>query len=1193
VLLIAVLVVVLGAPWAAAALEQGKSLMQFPHRVWQTAEGLPQNSTLSLAQTPDGYLWGGTWEGLVRFDGVRFTVFEKSNTPALPGRSVRCLALGLDGTLWIGMNEGVAGMRQGTFFSVAPPSATTLADPRELVPARDGSLWIATEGHGITRLQGGHFQTWTTREGLASDQVLALAEGPAGEIWAGGPGGLQRWDGSAWMPPLPFDGKPQVEVTTLVFDREGTLWAGTEDGDVYRLRDGLMRWVAEASLPGAPIAMLLVDRAGSLWVGSLGHGLLRLVGNERATLDPSHPLSEALVNRLLEDAEGNLWIGTEAFGLHRLKDAPFTTYGPPEGLAHDMVLAIRETRDGSLWFGTVGGGVTRWRDGQMKTFTMRDGLALDRVRSIAETPDGSVWFGTRGGVSRFRDGAFTTFGVAQGLPDLRGFLLDVDARGTLWVGTPKGLARWNGERFEPFSPRGGLPGEEIQLLRASAVGGLWVGTNNGGLIHVLDGQTTVVASNEGPLLHTRVLSLYEESPGTLWLGTNDGLLRWRNGQFQRISVANGLFDDRIFHILPDGQGNLWMSSNKGISRVAQAELEAVAEGRLTRVTPRVYGPEDGMRSSECNAHGSPGGWRDRGGRLWFPTIRGAVAYTAEQEYKPTRPPPVIIEELRVGERVIPATEHVRLPWEGGQLEFHYTSTGLRAPQQLRFRYQLEGIDTDWVQAGTRRVAYYTRLPPGRHRLLVEATYVEGGEVQRAELKFHLEPRFHQTWWFRLACVLAAMLAVAAAVWLRVRRLRLRELELAARVDQRTAELATVNANLSSRLQELQTTRERLFHAEKLAAVGTLAAGVGHELNNPLAFVVSNLHYVATEVRDVHVPPEERKRLEEVQQALREALQGTERMRRIIQDLRTFARTQPELPRSVNLHAVLELSLSIADGEIRHRARVVKDYGELPVVRGDETRLCQVFINLLVNAAQAIPEGHADQNEIRITLRKNEQGQAVVAVSDTGTGIPPEVLPRIFEPFFTTKPVGVGTGLGLSICHSFVQGMGGDIRVRSEQGRGTTFEVFLPAVPEDSQAEPPAEPPPVRITTAARRRLMVIDDEPLMIAALSRTLAPEYEVLSFTSARQALELLRRGDRSELILCDLMMPDMTGMELHATLAREAPELARRMVFLTGGPFTHAARAFLETTPLPCLEKPFEPENLRSRIRALLRERKSSAA
>jgi len=1044
---ILVLAAVLGAAGSASALEPGKALIQYPHRAWQTGDGLPQNSVLVLAQTPDGYLWGGTWEGLVRFDGVRFIVFDKTNTRALPGRSVQALEVARDGTLWIGMNEGLAGMRQGSFFPVVPPPGTDLSDPRDLLAASDGSLWVATEGHGVSRLSAGAFRTWTAAEGLASNSVSWLKEDAAGAIWAGGEGGLQRWDGRTWTAPLPFEGKAQAKVRALARDPEGTIWVGLEEGEVYQLRDGSPRHVPEASISGAPVSAILVDRAGSLWVGSLGRGVLRWAQGRRTELAAGHALEGSVVSDLLEDAEGNLWVGTDARGLHRLKDAPFTPYGPQEGLAHEMVLAIRETRDGSLWFGTVGGGVTRLQsDGTMTSWTMRDGLILDRVRTIAEGPDGSLWFGTRSGISRWRDGTFTSYTAAQGLVDVRAYLLDVDARGTLWVGTPTGLARWSGDHFEPFTPRGGLPGQDVTLMRASAAGGLWVGTRQGGLAHVIDGQSTVLAAENGPL-NIKLLSLHEDETGTLWIGTDDGFFRWKEGQFRRFSVAEGLFDERVFQVLADDHGNLWMSSNKGISRVAQAELEAVAEGRLERVTARAYGAEDGMRSEECNALGSPAGWKDRSGRLWFPTIRGAVSYTPGPEAARARPPPVLIEELRVDGRTILATELERIPRRDGRIELHYTSAGLRAPQQLRFRYRLEGVDEDWVQAGTRRMAWYTRLPPGAYRFQVEAEYADGGgSAPSAALTFYLEPLFHETWWFRVACSLAIVLLVAGALWLRLRRGRERELELQGRVDQRTTELATVNAALQGRLQELQATRERLVHAEKLAAVGTLAAGVGHELNNPLAFVISNLHYVASEVRELHVRAEDRARWEEVEQALDEALQGTDRMRRIIQDLRTFSRTQPRQSTQLNLHPVLELAASLASAEILPRARLVKDYGSPLLVLGDETQLGQVFLNLLVNAAQAIPEGHPEQNEIRVTARRDAQGQLVVSVSDTGAGIAPDVLPRIFEPFFTTKPVGIGIGLGLALCHSYLKAMGGDIRVRSELGRGTTFEVVLPSPP---------------------------------------------------------------------------------------------------------------------------------------------------
>jgi signal transduction histidine kinase/ligand-binding sensor domain-containing protein len=1038
-----VLVAVLAGARGAWALEPDRALGQFPHRSWQTAEGLPQNSILALAQTPDGYLWGGTWEGLVRFDGVRFTVFDEANTPALPDRSIRSLALDRDGTLWIGTPQGVARLREGTFSRVEVPGDSPLIHIIDLLVARDGSLWVATEDRGISRLSGGRLQTWTTAQGLASDEMLALAEDAAGTVWVGGAGGLQRWTGSAWSAPLVFEGKERVNVSALMFDREGALWVGTDEGDVYRLQEGSPRRVPEASRPGAPIVSLFMDRAGALWVGSLGQGVLRLMGGQRSELESGHVLAGSLVNDVFEDAEGNLWIGTEARGLHRLKGAPFIPYGPPEGVAHEMVLAIRETRDGSLWFTTVGGGVTRWHGGKMTSWSTADGLILDRVRSLAEGLDGSVWFGTRNGLSRWRNGTLTSFGAEQGLHDVRAYYLAVDKAGTLWVGTPTGLSRWTGTRFEPFQSSGELPGQSISLVRESAAGGVWVGTLGGGLAHLHQGKAVVLVPERGPL-KSEPLALHEDGTGALWIGTNDGLYRWKEGALRRFGVADGLFDDRIFQILPDERGNLWMSCNKGVFRVARAELEAVADGQLARATSRSYGADDGMRSEECNALGSPAGWRDRGGRLWFPTIRGAVAYTPGLEEKHPPPPAVLIEELRVNGLPVPLAERGDIPVGKGQVEIHYTSPGLRAPNRLRFRYQLVGFDKQWEQPGARRVAYYTHLPPGHHRFRVAAEYMDGGgAAPSAELTFYLRPRFHQTLLFRVACVLAAALLAAGAVWLRLRRMREREGELRTRVDERTAELATVNADLQSRVQELQATRERLIHAEKMAAVGTLAAGVGHELNNPLAYVISNLNFVASEVREAAEHSQQRARWEEVIQALAEALQGTERMRAIIQDLRTFSRMQPALRQRVELHTVLDRVLTLASGELSRSAQVVKNYGTPPAVFGDEARLAQVFLNLLINAAQAIPEGRADQNQIRLTTRADERGYAVVEVSDTGKGIAPEVLPRIFEPFFTTKEVGVGTGLGLSICHSYVQAMSGELRVRSEPGRGTTFEVVLP------------------------------------------------------------------------------------------------------------------------------------------------------
>jgi signal transduction histidine kinase/ligand-binding sensor domain-containing protein len=1043
-LLVTGLLVVSASAWA---LEPEKALSQFSHHSWQTEDGLPQNTVQALAQTPDGYLWAGTFEGLVRFDGVHFTVFDTENTPALADRSITSLALDRWGTLWINTNRGLAGMREGRFFPIPLPLSVNARHVHQLTPAREGGVWLATLGSGLARLsESGQFQVWKREEGLASNRVLALAESRSGSLWVATPEGLQRWDGAAFHPGPLFEG-PAPLVAALMVDGQDTLWAGGQNGTVYQLRAGLMTPVPEASTPGSPISLLLMDRQGSLWVASKGAGVLRLANGQRSVLEANNGLRSESVFSLLEDAEGSVWVGLGSKGLQRLKDAPFVTYGPPEGLGHDMVSALREARDGSLWFSTLGGGITRFENGQLTTWTTREGLLDDSVFGSAEGRGGRLWFATRRGVIRWQAGSFTHMpGPDLPLRFPLGQAIYEDEHGTLWVATQEGLTRWDGTQFALVSETDPILSANIRVLERRSAGGFWIGTQGGGLAW-FSGRRVSTLSVPGTLIDGDVRSILEEGD-MLWVGTTTGLFRWKEGRFARLTRAHGLFDDVILQVLPDGRGNLWMSCNKGIFRVAREQLEAAAEGKLERVTPHVYGTEDGLRTEECNALGGPSGIKARDGRLWFPTARGVVAYDPRHEKPLPALPPVLIEELKVDEQVRPASEWSQLPPGEGRVEIHYTTAALRAPERVRFRYKLEGVDEDWVEAGTRRVAYYTRTPPGDHRFLVEAFYEQSSEPPRgAEVTFHLEPRFFETPLFRVGCVLAAGLAVAGGVWLRLRRLSQREHQLQARVDERTAELAM-------RLQQLEATQERLAHAEKLAAVGTLASGVGHEINNPLAYILSNLRFLTAELRSLTKREEEHERWQEVEEALGDALHGAERVRKIVQALRTLARVQAEPPSQVELHVVLNRTLENMEQELRRRARLVKEYGPPLRVLGDEGRLGQVILQLLSNAAQAITAGQPERNEIRVTTRLAADGRAVLEVKDTGHGIAPEILPRIFEPFFTTKEAGEGTGLGLSICHATIEEMRGEIQVESEPGQGATFRILLPPVQETQAALEP-------------------------------------------------------------------------------------------------------------------------------------------
>jgi len=377
---------------------------------------------------------------------------------------------------------------------------------------------------------------------------------------------------------------------------------------------------------------------------------------------------------------------------------------------------------------------------------------------------------------------------------------------------------------------------------------------------------------------------------------------------------------------------------------------------------------------------------------------------------------------------------------------------------------------------------------------------------------------------------------------------------------------------------------RILLSDRLASLGTMAAGVGHEINNPLAYVMSNLDLIAEEIRTIGGGSPSA-RMKDLGEMVNEARQGADRVCKIVRGLRTFSRIDEERRVTLDVKEVLELSINTAFHEIRHRAGLVKDYGEIPPVEADEAQLGQVFINLLVNAAQAIPQGQADQHEIKLITRTDASGMAVVEVHDTGRGISQEVLPRIFDPFFTTTAIGEGTGLGLSICHGIIGSLGGNLEVESDVGKGALFRVTLPAAKlREAVEQAPSEPK--KQGSTRRGRVLVVDDDKLVGNVLLKVLGAEHDVTVLSSARDALARLISGEHFDVILCDLMMPGMTGMDLYAELRGQATEKADRMMFLTGGAFSSTARSFLDKVPNQRFDKPFNLQNLRAAVRGFLR-------
>ncbi|WP_224363452.1 two-component regulator propeller domain-containing protein [Hyalangium versicolor] len=1180
------LIGVLGWALPGLALEPNRRTSQYNHDSWRSENGLPQNTVLTVAQTPDGYLWFGTFEGLARFDGARFAVFDRRNSPELAEQEIHALVVDATGVLWVGTNLGLFRFEGGQLHR--PPEAGALAEAGIRGLAVDGkSVWISSS-IGLVRapVSGkGPWRFYTVQQGLPPGGTGAVTGDGEGGAWVGANQGLVHVSGETIsVTPWPWKSDPKP-LRALEQTRDGMLWVGSTNG-LFSFRDGrFTQYGPEQGVPDAPVSGLLEDRDGNLWVAS-DRGLLRhnVVGFTPFT--GAKVLAGDSLRGLMEDRDGRLWIGTWNDGVHYLSNGPFVTIGEPEGSHLDGVRFVLETRDGTLWMGS-GRGLEQVKDGAVIQVGSTMGLPDESIACMAEGSDGALWVGTPTGAWRLTGERFVrALGPEQGVPADMSIFAMAPEPGGMWFATSEGLVELRDGRAVLHGQREGFTPEIILPMIREDSGTIWYGTYTG-LVRFARGTFTRFTSKDG-LAGDTVNILHVDPNGTLWVGTTAGVSRFKEGHFRSITTAQGLPDDTVFTLLPDEDGFFWSSSNKGIARISHQELEEVADGRRERVNGELFDDGDGMRVGECNGGSQPSGWKTRDGRMWFANLRGAVMMNPRDPRLRYTSPQPRIEEVRVQGKPVEVAE--RLELEPGQrdLDIRFTAIMVEGGSRVQFRYRLEGHDSHWVEAEGRRVATYTRLPPGTYRFQVEAMDRQGRWVEPGEvLEVTLKPFFYQAAWFYALCALGAGGLAAAIYGWRVGRLKRRERWLEARVEERTQELARANSELDANLRTLRATQSQLVQAGKMAAVGTLAAGVGHEINNPLAYIVSNLEHACEESETLSRMAEGseplRERLREMQQVLREALQGADRVRRIVRDLKTFSRQDEDARGPVDLRAVMDSAAKMAAGELRPRAQLIREYAaDVPQVEGNEARLAQVFLNLIINAAQALPEGQPEKNEVRLVLKRGAEGQVVAEVRDTGCGIPPEVLGHIFDPFFTTKPVGVGTGLGLALCHAFITSMSGRIEVESQVGQGTVFRVTLPAssvpaprAPVVSEARPPGEP--------ARGRVLVVDDDPLVSAALRRTLARDHQVEMLVSSQRALELLSSPEGDfDVILCDLMMPEVTGMELHAHLEAVRPDRARRMVFITGGAYTPGARSFLERVRNPRVEKPFEPERLRSQVR-----------
>jgi diguanylate cyclase (GGDEF)-like protein len=793
----------------AFALDPHRALTQSRLSVWTSESGLPQNTVDAIVQTRDGYLWMGTEEGLVRFDGVRFVVSDRQSAPALRSSFVSSLFEAPDGTLWIGTyGGGLARLRNGRIEAFHPELLGS-DRIREMHATSDGVLFVATAGGGVLRIEGEKVTRLTTRNGLPSDRIWALEDDGEGGFWvATHGGGVVRWRDSRVQERVTMrEGLPSDLARALMRDPDGTLWIGTDGGGLAAWRGGSIVRILTTrdGLPSNHIRSLQRDRDGSLWIGTDG-GLARWRGARADVLGVAEGLPSPTVRALTEDREGSLWVGTTG-GLVRLSDTRFLSYTRKEGLPVDGIRAILEDRNGRIWLGTEGGGLCKILPAQC--LTTIDGLPHDTVYALAESGDGSLWVGTDGGgVVRFRDGKFveTIDEQGSGLPNNRVRALVETADGGLWVSTTAGLALVREGRALRVQA---LEDRQLRPLLALPDRSLLVGTDGAGLWRVSEqgARATQVAKTGRGLESDRVFSLAADADGGgVWVGTSGGglaRLDLENGSVRSLTRRDGLYDDVVFQVVESG-ADLWLTSNRGLYRVARDQVLAAMKSKAHDLSGVVYGTTHGMPSAECNA-AFPAAIRTRDGRLWIATARGVAVIDPLARTRNTVPPPVHVEEILIDgsptAAINTANRALRVPPGTQRLELRYTALGLRAPERVTFRYLLEGYDRDWVKAGTSRVAHYTKLAPGHYTFRVMATNEDGVPSNgEARLGVIVDPRWFESWWARLLAIALIAAAIWGAVRLRMAALRARKNEELARayedVRRIAAELEDTNRQLA-------------------------------------------------------------------------------------------------------------------------------------------------------------------------------------------------------------------------------------------------------------------------------------------------------------------------------------------------------------------------------------------------------------
>jgi ligand-binding sensor domain-containing protein/signal transduction histidine kinase len=729
------------APPNCVALPPSGGLPGYSSRVWHIQDGLPEDSIQALTQTRDGYLWVGTSGGLVRFDGVRFTVFSRENTPAFRENSISALLTARDGSLWIGTDGGgVLRYSDGKFHAYGAADGLDNQFVEAVYQDRQGAIWVGTQW-GLFRLASDHFFRMDNPGGtIPAMWVYGIAEDRRGRMWVAGAGLVSLEGGRSTVY---YTGRRNEFFRPVLEAPDGSIWAGSIVG-LERLDPGATQFRKTAPR-NCSVKTLVLDSAQNLWVGTTTGLILYRDGRSTLFTAPD-ALPDNQVSAVLEDSEHNLWFGT-GNGLLRWSPTAVSTIHTAAKGADDNLRTVYRDAQGSIWVTAASGRIYELRDGRLAPVRLPAAAEGFPVRTVFLDSAGRFWIGTDGlGVLSIDHGKVTRYASSNGGPS-NGFSTAFceDRQGAIWIGTEGGLARFTGAlpltRYHPlrneFGPGfRGLPYATIRALLVDRTGDLWIGTD-GGLSRFHAGAFAFDPVIE-QLRNRKVWAIHEDAQGGIWLGTRgDGLFRILDGKLTRFTTANGLPSNYIYQVLGNGRGTLWLASPSGI----------FTTHRPGPGETRLYGAFDGIEAGQLAGSVQPAGAISPTGDLWFPGTAGLV-HLEPGRLAPMKAPPVLIEEVIADGRQVPVHAALELGPGNGELEIRYTAVRLGSPEGIRFRYRLEGSDSDWVEAVHERFAHYTNLGPGLYTFDVQAYDSSApGRTTEASLRIRWKPHFYQAWWF--------------------------------------------------------------------------------------------------------------------------------------------------------------------------------------------------------------------------------------------------------------------------------------------------------------------------------------------------------------------------------------------------------------------------------------------------------------